>query len=85
MEVKCRIRTQTDQGYTIPASANTQSLRKKIVVPSDSKTLIGFSRQCVRRQSFLVRPFLLIGPERAFSEMPVNPKMLHADIARREL
>ena len=81
MPDRCRISSSGSQRTPVvigfPAFANLR-------FPTDSKAVNGLPNPYPGRQETLLPTSLVIGLERAFTELPVNIEMLHADVARRD-
>ena len=78
MKARCRISTNGERSTTLPLSPTSQRLWPVPEFRTDSKPLTGIRRP-------LVRTFLVIGLERAFTKMPANLKVFHPEAPRREL
>jgi hypothetical protein len=78
MQARFQIRTSGELLTVLHYQADSPMSQPVVGLLTDSKALRSIQRP-------LVRKFLGIGLERAFSEMPANLKVFHPEAARRDL
>ena len=82
MRAKCRIRTSAGHRPGVPHLSTSRQLNPATAFPTDSKTLISFSKPHTGPRCFAVPR---VGVGRAITEAPVNFKVLQPKAVRREL
>ncbi len=85
MQARCQIRTRSEQSLTLSPLQGLRFIPSRLRYLTDSKALTSDLTPSIQLQDAPIRISPVNGLERAFTQMPANPKVFHPEAARRDL